>query len=418
MSATRNANQIQSRVRLAVLFSALFCFSILSTGCDSTTTVPSSKLTLLPADAEDSSGQNAPSITVAEAEAFADDWRQCIETGDSQASNDLISWVGMANRTLEPFKVSADFRKGFVNGALSKIGPSFVGQMKSIVDGEGSYRLVKVISRGGKRHVVFRMVDPNTGLNYHDFQLEKVDGKVRASHLFVAATGEEFAESLRSLVAPAIASSNSTFSRLTGEQQKQLKALDDLKALKDAVNSGQKAKALKICKSLPPKTQEMKLILLMKMQCLDIEEDEATYLATIDQYANLYPNDPSLGLITLDAAFLRKDTELLEQSRSLIQAWTGGDPYVDLIVGGLLINLEKVDEAVELTKDVDPEPLGVADAHDFKLTIALAIDDHPTVLKELLVLRDKFGFQLGDLKGAEGFEGFIESPEYSEWMGE
>ena len=410
MSASRQVNPFQSRAWLSLFF----CFLIASTGCDSKTT-SSPNLTLPPADSGTSSANSEPRVTVAEAEAFAEAWENCIETGEGKAGGELISWIGIVNRTLKPFKVDAEFRKGFTRGALSKIGPSFIDQMKTVLDNGGSYQLVKVISRAGKRHVVFRVVDPNSGLNYHDFQLERSNGKVRASHFFIAATGEEFADTLRNLVAPAIASSNSTFGKLNGEQTRQLKTLDDLKKMREAVNAGKKEKVLAIYNSLPAKSQEMKVILIMKMQYLDIEADEATYLETIDQYTKLFPNDPSLGLVTLDAAYLRKDFALLEQARSSLQTWTGGDPYVDLVIGNLLAELNKVEEAVQLTKDIDPGPLGLADAHDFKLTIALANKDYPSVLKGLRALRDQFGYQFSDLRDAEGFEGFVDSPEFSEW---
>ena len=55
---------------------------------------------------------------------------------------------------------------------------------------------------------------------------------------------------------------------------------------------------------------------------------------------------------------------------------TGGDPYIDLLVGGLLTNFGKVEEAVEMTRDIDPADVGVASAHEFKLSVALASNDH------------------------------------------
>lgn len=413
MTFSSHINPIQSRFWLAMSLFAL----VVSIGCDSTQTKIPAKLTLQPADAEGSSASGQPNISVEEAEAFAKAWEDCIKAGDGKASSELVSWVGIAKRTIEPFKVDANFRKGFIGGATTSIGPSFVDQMKKIVDSEGgSYKLAKVISRGGKRHVVFRMVDPNTGLNYHDFQLERAGGKVQASHLFVATTGEEFADTIRGLVAPAIASSNSTFGRMSGEQKKQLEAIERLKEMKEAWAAGHRAKGNAIFKSLPTETQNSKVVLLLKMQNMDIEKDETEYLETIDLYAKLFPGDASLGLITLDAAYLRKDLEMLEESRSIIQGWTGGDPFIDLLVGGLLVTLDKVDEAVELTKDIDPAPLGLADAHDYKMTIALANKDHQTVLKELRVLRDKFGYQFSEFGGVEGYEGFVDSPEHSEWL--
>ena len=41
--------------------------------------------------------------------------------------------------------------------------------------------------------------------------------------------------------------------------------------------------------------------------------------------------------------------------------------------------------------------------------------DYPAVLKGLRTLREQFGYQFSDLRDAEGFEGFVDSPQFSEW---
>ena len=412
MSFFSKPNLFRSRVWLIVMFCSLF----VSIGCDSSRTPSSAEHRLLPADADSSAGNKEPDINAAEAEAFAEAWVSVIDgTVDGKAGEELIFWVGIVERALKPFKVNERFRKGFMNGAMSKLAPELINQLKSVIANGGTYKLVKVVSRNGERHIVFRLVDPNSGLNYHDFQLERANGKVRASHFFIALTGEEYAETISTLLGPTIISSNSILGKVTGEQQRQLKVMQDLKKLKTLSAAGNKAEALRVYDSLPEDTRQLKAVLLMKMQILDVDEDEAVYLETIEKYSKLYPNDPSLGIVTLDAAYIRKDVALLEKSRTLLQEWTGGDPYLDLLMGGLLAELGEVDKAVQLTKDIDPSPLNFADPHDYKMSIAMANKDYQTVLKELRVLRDKFGYQLGDLKGVEGFEGFVDSPEYAEW---
>lgn len=414
MAFSGNGNSIQSQFWLIVLL----CSLVVSTGCDSSSISPSVKLTLPPASTDNSSSVN-DDITVAEAEAFAEAWVSYIDgTGNGKAAKGLVSWVGIAERAFKPFKVSAKFRRGLIEGATKDSGAAFVNEIRRFVENGATYQLVKVISRRGKRHVVFRLYDEGLGLNYHDFQLERANGRVRASHLYIALTGEELAETLRNLMAPAIISSNSLLGKLTGEQELQMKTMEDLKKMKESTTAGNNAEALRIYDSLPSKTQNMKLVLLSKMSNLDIDKDEAAYLETIEKYSKLYPKDPSLGLVTMDAAYIRKDLALIEKSRKLIQAWTGGDPFLDLLVGMLLADLGEVDKGVELTKDIDPSPLRFAAAHDYKMTIALAANDYPTVVKELGVLRQSFGYEFGDFKGVEGFEGFVDSPEYTEWIAE
>ena len=41
---------------------------------------------------------------------------------------------------------------------------------------------------------------------------------------------------------------------------------------------------------------------------------------------------------------------------------------------------------------------------------------HATVLENLRAMRDQYGFEFSDLTDAEGFEEFVESEQFQEWL--
>ena len=83
--------------------------------------------------------------------------------------------------------------------------------------------------------------------------------------------------------------------------------------------------------------------------------------------------------------------------------------------GSLFIQFGKPERAIELTKDIDPTPVGLSAAHDYKLTIGLETGDQEEVLRQLIILRDDYGFQFADLRTAEGWEDFVASPQFANW---
>ena len=179
------------------------------------------------------------------------------------------------------------------------------------------------------------------------------------------------------------------------------------------VAAGDHLSALVLLDDLPDHVQKSKAGLLMRIMATPVEK-ESEYLAVIDEYSALYPGDPSLGLITLDAAVLRKDIENMQKLMTELKAWSG-DGYLDLMHGGILASFGESEKANAITENVNPESFGIASAHEYKLNIALILEDHAETLKQLRVLRDDYGYEFNDLSTIEGFEKFQQSPEYQQW---
>ena len=182
-----------------------------------------------------------------------------------------------------------------------------------------------------------------------------------------------------------------------------------------AVQQADYQRALQLYDELPAKIQQMKLPMLFRVMSLaDGDYDE--YVDAINEYSERFPNDACLGLITLDAAGIKKDEALLLKSYDSIQKWTGGDPYLTTLVAGVRATFGATDEAQEMIETVDVDALGLAGAHDFALTVSLARDDHESTLHHLAALRDRYGYEFSDLAAVEDFKRFAASPAYQQWL--
>lgn len=405
---------MQTRIRLFGGLSLILLFSC--PGCD-TSSKPVADAVLAPAgELKANPNGKVPVVSEVEAQAFGDDWMRCVVTGNMAQANRLVGWKKILERSIESFSMDAKAKADYLQGA-NGLSTNLVQTIKANADKGCTYRLVRIAQRGGYPHAVFRLLDPNGALNYHDLRLVKAGGKVQADHFFVAASGEDLADSLRKVVAPTIKSTQSALSRLTGEAKRSIDALKQQQQMALAVRSGRLEEALSLYDSLPEDLKKQKMPMLNRVMATDVANEEE-YLKVIDEYVAQFPDDASIGLLTLDAAILRNDLDLLEKSRRQINAWTGGDDYIDLLVGGVLATSGETERAEEITRDIDPSELLLAAAHEFKLTIAMIAKDHSEVLKQLRALRDEYALEYGDLTQAEGFEAFVESSQFAEWLGD
>lgn len=363
-------------------------------------------------DSDSADSKTKSSVSNEEATTFGNDLATAIRTKDSKKAGQLIAWREILKRAVAPFKVDKKTKDQLIQGAMTTV-PQVTDNLSDSVAKGGSYQLVHVKRRSGYPFALFRFLDANGSFNYNLLRIRKVKGVVIADQFFTASTGEEMSDTLRNALAPGV-QSLSWVGRLTGAQKRFFEDVEAQKNMVTAITAGKKQEALKIYDQMRPKLKKAKLSMLYRIMATSVE-DEAAYATAVDEYLEAFPDDAAVGLITLDAGAIRKDADLLIKSHQSLNKWTGGDPYLDLIIGANLVAIDRNDLAVKLTKSIDPATVGIASAHDFKLAVGLAVKDHAEVLKQLRVLRDEFGLQFSDLSKAEGFEDFAKSPQHEQW---
>jgi hypothetical protein len=385
-------------------------------GCDrgkKTAKAPYKPLTLAAAESSPRANATAETITMAEAEAFAAKWVQAISTNDAVAAGQLVDFKEIFGRSLEGLVDDEQFRRGFLEGS-STAASNFVQSISPFISREGNYELVRAVYRDGQAHVVLRLFDDEGRLNYHDLRLVRNGGEVYADELFIAATGEAFSDTLRVVVGAAAQSQISTMGRISGQAQAEMDRLKSQTAISQAIQSGNPAEALRLYNALPEDMKKYKTMMLYRISATPIE-DEPAYLAAVEDYVIAFPEDASVGLISMDVAVMRKDPEMLARAHHAMTSWTGGDPLLDLMIAANLANLGEIEQAKGIVADVDVDASSLLEAQDFAATVGLASENHDEVLKRLRVMRDRFGLEFGDLRETEGFEKFVKSEQFEQW---
>ncbi|MCM2370100.1 hypothetical protein [Aporhodopirellula aestuarii] len=386
-------------------------------GCNqssSTPATPHQPLTLAPAETSPPQNGDPGMVTQDEAIAFADKWAEAIRLGDAAQVRQLLDFQTIFIRSLEGVIDDEEFRAGYLKGA-DGAADNFVRTTSPYVGRPGGYELVRVVYRDGQAHAVFRLFDDQGRLNYHDLRLVRERDAVLADELFIAATGEAFSDTLRVVVSTAVSSQNSFVGRLSGQAVAEMKRLENQVAISRAIQLGNNDEALRLYNALPEDMKKFKTVMLYRIAATPVE-DEAAYLKAVEEYVAEYPEDASVGLISMDVAVMRKDPEMLVTAHHAMTSWTGGDPFLDLMIGANLANLGEIEAGEKMVEGIDVDASELLEAQDFRATISLAANDHDETLLRLRVMRDRFGLEFADLSTAEGFEEFVQSPQYQELL--
>lgn len=396
----------------------LLSFLLLTTGCTESKAPVDTSPTELGAISENPSDAEL-SVTSEEALQFAQDWVRAIDKRDIAAGQKLISMDDIISRALAPLSLSdsqADqFRSGLVAANLT---PSLMNQLKMVAEGGGSYELVKTVVRGNEQHAIFRFLQADEALNYHDLRIVKKSGRLQADQIFIAISGENFSDTLRNLLGPLASANGSFMSKMSGQTAQVMTNAKSQQAMVAAARNGQFDQALEHYDAMSEEARNTKPIQLQRLNILMNQGSDDEYLKAIEDYTKRFPNDPSLAMVSLDAAVLKEDPALLTKAYNDLKNWTGGDPFLGMMTSSLLIQLGDKKSAKTVYDECIVQELPNAATVDFALSAAMSLEDFTSTLQHLRVLRDQYGYEFMDLRNAGGFEGFVTSPQFNTWQAE
>lgn len=390
----------------------LCCLCTLAAGCSSSSQPERDKAQLAQTDAEGA----ASNLSEEQALEFGKQLEAAIVARDMNKATQLIPFELMADRIVSGAGATGEMAEQLKAGMMN--GRPVATLMTQVVDSlgdNGQYKLLRVMSRGGQMHAVFRLLTSDGGLNYHLFRLIPSGGKAVADELYVAMSGEAVTETMIEACRPAVASAQSAVGRLTGESKKKVDELLKCKQMTIALQSGRTQEALNIIESLAPETRKMKNVQLARLGAL-ADGDETIYLQALEDYAKMFPGDPSLALISLDRAVLKEDADRLLGCFKNLTDWTGGDNYLATMTASLLSMWGKEAKAREIYDNLEIPRESSADTHDFYMTAALHLKDYDVVLQELRILRDDFDYEFQDLSQFELYTDFAKSSQYQQWL--
>jgi tetratricopeptide (TPR) repeat protein len=369
-----------------------------------------------PAPALESAG---PPPTEQEARQFADRMTSAVRAGDAAAIDQLLRLAGLAERVISDLGLSSRERQGFLAGVATSLRQaSFGQQILQGIKGDGSYQLLRIRTVDGRPRPLFRMIHSEGALNYHDYALARhKDGEVVTEDMFVFVNGEPLSQTVRRLVIPALASLRDKGAH-RGVDPQELSSLEAVGAMTRAFRGGDFKTAVTTYRTLPRQCQERKPILVLYVQAtMGLGEDgEADYLAAMETFRKLFPNDAAVDFISIDYFLLKKRYDEARLAMDRLNEAVGGDPYLGVLRGTAWMEEGRFEEAGRAIEKAIQEEPGLTPAYWARVTLSLREKNHNDTLKWLKIIVGNRGVEVQDLAAVPEYAEFVKSPRHGEWQ--
>jgi hypothetical protein len=356
-------------------------------------------------------------ITAELAMEFVRDFQKLIAEGKYAELDDLLDFTQIAERAavglVADAKTLQDIQGGMANGMRQRGLFKGIGQQ---IEKGGSYTFIgfdEKIPNNAKP--VFRFLPADGGFNYHVLYLGKSGDKFKIIDLLYAASGEPVSSSLRDIMKVQLQSQPGFVGKLLGSKDVSADDSKSFAKMGEFVRANKHQEALDEYAKLSKSMRESKIVFSMHMTALGNVGSNQQIEKAADEFAKLFPNDPSLALMMLDAAVTRKDERQLEKCiNSLIEIY-GDKDYLKTFLAASLVAIGDNDKARKELQEFNLENCHESNVHDLALNCAISLEDHELALRELKMLQERFGYRFQDLRTVEAYKNFVTSPQFQEW---
>lgn len=145
--------------------------------------------------------------------------------------------------------------------------------------------------------------------------------------------------------------------------------------------------------------------------------DQKDYLDAIDGFRALYPDDPSINLLSIDAYFINRQFGLALESVENIDRLVGKDPLLDLYRGSIAFaNGDTTKSIYYLTSLIDTLPdftqgyLKLLDVEIISLRFAEAVEVLNRITNRFAISKQELQLSLTN------YTRFLESDEFKTWI--
>ena len=365
---------------------------------------------------EDAAAKLSP-ITIEEGEDIGRKLCQAMTDGDDRTAQQIVDWSAISDKITRDFNAPAQFKNAFVKAFTKTAASGLNGQIHNFVANGGSYDLLRVRIKEGQTFVLIRMVLPDAGgFNYHELPLKRyANGQIRATDIYVYASGEMLSQTTRRLYALSLPSvSRSALEKLFGSKDDFTKHQRDMLALINAARTGDAAGGYSAYHRLPVKLQREKSLMIIYIQ-VAMALEEKKYLDAIDAFARAHPNDPSLALLGIDGYYLRKQYDKAHTEIDKLDNALGGDPYLNTVRCGLLIEQGDLVEARTVALQTVEDLPGQTDGMWSLLLISVTEEKYDECVKWLDKIAMIDQIDLDFFQRDDTFKDFGNSEQFKAW---
>ena len=260
----------------------------------------------------------------------------------------------------------------------------------------------------------FRIYSDETGVNYHDYKVCTDGEKVKINDVYVFLSGEHMSETLHRLLKVSVP-------ELQGETNARDMAIFQIVKAKRILEQGNAKRAFKIVDAIEGPMANEKFFLLIKA-IMASAYDETIYKNILEDFAKLYPDDPTLYLKMIDYYFLKENYKMVHVYLDKLIFETGDD-FLNLMKAHAYLlqeNFVKAETHYNYIKVNYPtnfsaylgEMISLSYQNRFEDTLSIAqyLVDEGYDKEELTLF-----FEEKEPDGSNQLEAFVESEIYKAW---
>lgn len=266
-------------------------------------------------------GSPQQQLTSQEAISFAKEMEMAIKKGEGSFLDKAFDKNEFVKRMDLP---ETEYGKGFAKGVVQKI--TIGTQIANELSDHDSFEFIKHYVKNSRHHLVFRLYITKDGsLNYHDYELIKINNRCRVADLYVYMTGETLTETMRNMYVSLYTGSDGA--QEAGESEK-IADLGKIKDIRKLINSGKVDEAKKMYDDLPDYIKQTKTVSVLHVLLasgLTLEE----YNKAINDFKERFPNEPSIPLMMIDGYYLQKDYTSMLAAINSLDSQISKDPLLD-----------------------------------------------------------------------------------------
>ncbi|TQV76460.1 hypothetical protein FLL45_00400 [Aliikangiella marina] len=215
------------------------------------------------------------------------------------------------------------FIKGFKDTFFSKsVSAWFLSLQRS--GGVAEYQ--RNIRVDGTTRALIRLNLNAEGVNYMELIFDK--NNKRVVDMFVHTTGEKLSDTMISIVALAVPNNENLLSRLLGTKKLDNQVIKAIGQVVEFNRTGQFAKAHETLNNLPKEVQNSRYVTVMKVT-LSSSVSEDAYYKELENLANLYGNESTLGFLLVDYYFIKGQFDRLVQTIETVEKRIGVDSILE-----------------------------------------------------------------------------------------
>jgi len=355
-----------------------------------------------------------PPLTNEEYEEFGRKLEKAISSGDKAEIERLLRIVDLSERCISDLNLPSSVRRSLAESA-PQASAHTADNIVEVVRSGSRYDFVRVHTIDGRKRALFRLVDTEGVVDYHDYFLARYpDGQIASEDRYIYSNGEPFTQTHRRVLLTLLAQQDKDAAgRLTGEDQVLIKNLESVNSVYRDLKNGRHKEALATYRKLPAQLQKSKSFQLLAIRAAKGTNADDEYLAQIERFHRDFPNDPATDLISIDYFRIKKQIDEALKSIDRLDKSLDGDVYLGVLRAGVYLEAGRFSEAraaVEKALKDDPK---LEHGYWVRISISLKEKNHKDTLDWLKkgIESGVIKLDLDDLKDTPDYAEFVKSPE-------